>query len=51
MFSRLGTKVTVLQRGASVFPPAEKILTDRLQEILEKEGIIIKTNVEAKSSR
>ncbi|TAK04175.1 mercury(II) reductase [Patescibacteria group bacterium] len=51
MFSRFGTKVTILQRGASIFPPAEKILTDRLQQILEKEGIIIKTNAEVKSAR
>ena len=51
MFSRFGTKVTILQRGLSLFPPAEKALTDRLQEILEKEGITIKTNVEVKSAR
>jgi len=51
MFSRFGTKVTILQRGPSIFPPAEKALTDRLQEILKKEGITIKTNVEVKSAR
>ena len=51
MFARFGTKVTILQRGPSLFPPAEKALTDRLQEILEKEGIAIKTNVEVKSAR
>ncbi|MBI2673691.1 MAG: NAD(P)/FAD-dependent oxidoreductase [Candidatus Zambryskibacteria bacterium] len=51
MFSRFGTKVTILQRGPSLFPPAEKAFTDRLQELLQKEGIIIKTNVEVKSAR
>lgn len=50
MFSRFGTKVTVLQRGDSIFPHSEKTLTDRLAEILSKEGIIIKTNVEIKSA-
>jgi mercuric reductase len=51
MFSRFGTKVTVLQRSPSIFPQGEKELTERLKEILEKEGIMIKTNVEVKSAR
>ncbi|MBI2100501.1 MAG: mercury(II) reductase [Candidatus Vogelbacteria bacterium] len=51
MFSRFGTKVTILQRGPSLFPPAEKAFTDRLQELLQKEGIVIKTNVEVKKAR
>ncbi|MBI2024884.1 MAG: mercury(II) reductase [Candidatus Harrisonbacteria bacterium] len=51
MFSRFGTKVTILQRGDSIFPHSEKALTDRLTEILSKEGIIIKTNVEVKNAR
>ncbi len=51
MYSRFGTKVTILQRGSSIFPPAEKALTDRLGEILIKEGITIKTNVEVKATR
>ncbi len=46
MYSRFGTKVTLLQRNASIFPPAERELTDRLAEILTKEGITIKTNVQ-----
>ena len=50
MFSRFGTKVAVLQRGPSIFPPAEPELTTRLSEILEKEGITIKTNVEIQSA-
>jgi len=51
MFSRFGTKVTILQRGDSIFPHSEKTLTDRLAEILSKEGIVIKTNVEVRSAR
>ncbi len=51
MFSRFGTKVTILQRGDSIFPHSEKTLTDHLVEILSKEGIMIKTNVEVKSAR
>jgi mercuric reductase len=49
MYSRFGTKVTILQRGNSVFPAAEQSLTNRLAEILTKEGITIKTDVEVKS--
>ncbi|GIW61751.1 MAG: mercury(II) reductase [Patescibacteria group bacterium] len=51
MFSRFGTKVTILQRGDSILSYAEKELTDRLSEILSKEGITIKTHVEVKSAR
>jgi len=51
MFSRFGTKVTILQRGDSIFPHSEKALTDRLAEVLSKEGITIKTNAEVKSAR
>ncbi|MBI2599162.1 NAD(P)/FAD-dependent oxidoreductase, partial [Candidatus Curtissbacteria bacterium] len=51
MFSRFGTKVTILQRGDSIFPHSEKELTNRLAEILSREGIAIKTNVEVKSAR
>lgn len=51
MFSRFGTKVTILQRGDSIFPHSEKALTDRLAKVLTKEGVTIKTNVEIKSAR
>jgi len=51
MFSRFGSKVTILQRPSSIFPPAEKELTDHLEKILTKEGIIIKTSVEVKTAR
>ncbi len=51
MFSRFGTKVTILQRSDSILSRSEKKLADRLAEILIKEGITIKTNVEVKSAR
>lgn len=50
MFSRFGTKVTILQRGSSIFQLAEKELTTRLSEILTREGITIKTGVEVKKA-
>jgi len=51
MYARFGTKVTILHRGASIFSPGEEELTTRLAEILTKEGITIKTNVQVKSAR
>ncbi len=51
MYARFGTQVTLLQRGPSIFKKAEKELTDRLVEILTKEGITIKTNVSLKAVR
>jgi len=51
MYSRFGTKVTILQRGPSIFSGGERELTDKLVEILTKEGITIKTNVEIKTVR
>lgn len=51
IFSRFGSKVTILQRGPSIFPPGEKELTDRLQEVLVKEGLTIITEAEIKSAQ
>lgn len=51
MYARFGTKVTILQRNVSIFPPSERELTNRLAEILTKEGITIKTDVQVKSAR
>jgi mercuric reductase len=51
MYSRFGTRVTILERLNSIFPPAELELSERLNEILTSEGIAIKTNVEVKSVR
>lgn len=50
MYSRFGTKVTILHKGASIFRGEEE-LTTRLAEILTDEGIVIKTNVQVKSVR
>ncbi len=49
MYSRFGTKVTILHRGVSIFRGEEE-LTTRLAEILTNEGITIKTNVKVKSA-
>ncbi len=46
LFSRFGTKVTLLQRAERVFPYGEPELTDRLTQILTNEGINITTGVE-----
>ncbi|MBI2038045.1 MAG: mercury(II) reductase [Candidatus Magasanikbacteria bacterium] len=46
MYTRFGTKVTVLQRGSSILSQVEKPLTDRLTEVLEKEGVTIITNAQ-----
>lgn len=51
MYSRFGTKVTILQRGSSIFGKGEEELTNRLAEILTKEGITIETNVNLKVVR
>jgi len=50
MFARFGTKVTVLQRDASILPHVEKPLTDRLTEVLKKEGVTIITNAEVRKA-
>lgn len=46
LYARFGTKVTLLQRGPRVFPQNEPELTDKLTEILRKEGITVVTNAE-----
>jgi mercuric reductase len=51
IYSRFGSKVIILEKGSSIFPPGEKELVQRLKEILEKEGIEIKLNVEVKEVR
>lgn len=50
MYSRFGTKVTILHRGSSIFRGEEE-LTTRLAEILTNEGITIKTGVQVQSAR
>jgi len=51
MYSRFGTKVTILHRSSSIFRKGEKELTVKLSEILTKEGITIKTNVSVKEAK
>jgi mercuric reductase len=48
LFARFGTKVTVLQRAARIFPSAEQFFTDKLTDILQREGITIHTAVTVK---
>lgn len=50
MYNRFGTKVTILHKGRSISSRGEEELTNRLSEILTKEGITIKTNVQVKSA-
>jgi mercuric reductase len=47
MFARFGTKVTVLQHGPSILSQVEKPLTDRLTEVLQREGVTIMTGADA----
>lgn len=45
MYARLGSRVTVLQRGASILPRGERELASRLAAVLTGEGISIETEV------
>jgi len=49
IYSRFGTKVTILQRGERIFPHGESDLIAQLHKVLEGEGITIHTKAEAKS--
>ncbi len=51
MFSRFGTKITVLQRNKRLIPNEEPEISDSLRQYLEEEGIAIHTGVEMKSVR
>jgi len=51
MFSRFGTKVTILQRSNKIIPNEEPEISDTLRKYLEEEGISIHTGVELKSVR
>ena len=50
MFSRFGTKVTILQRNKRLIPNEEPEISDSLRQYLEEEGITIHTGVEIKSA-
>lgn len=45
MFSRLGSKVTILQRSFRILPDEMPDVTETLKDYLEEEGINIKTGV------
>lgn len=47
IYSRFGSKVTILQRGNSIMPRVETELTDRLERALTDEGITIVTGAQA----
>ncbi|MBI2613356.1 MAG: mercury(II) reductase [Candidatus Levybacteria bacterium] len=49
MYSRFGTKVTILHRGSSIFRGEEELIA-RLAEILTQEGITIKLNARVKKA-
>jgi len=51
MFSRFGTKVTILEYGPSIFGPGEPELVNKLAEILAAEGIMIYTGAKATKAR
>lgn len=48
VFSRLGTKVTVIEKMGQILPREDKEVADALEEILKKEGIEIVTCMEVK---
>ncbi|MBI3576655.1 mercury(II) reductase [Candidatus Gottesmanbacteria bacterium] len=50
MYTRFGTKVTILHRSPSIFRSEEELVM-KLTEVLTNEGITIKTNVQVKSAR
>ncbi len=49
MYHRLGCRVTILEHGPRILPAIERETSLSLQEILEKEGIKIVTNVNISS--
>ncbi len=44
LFSRFGTKVTILESQPTIFQPGEREIVERLHKFLEMEGIIIETD-------
>jgi len=48
VFSRFGSKVTVIEKAGQILPREEKELSDRLEGILKREGMEIITCVETK---
>jgi mercuric reductase len=50
MYARFGSEVTITKRSPGILPFAEKELTGRLAEILEKEGVRIISSAQIKSA-
>ncbi len=50
MFSRFGTKVTLLKRSRAIYPSSEQELTERLAQVLAGEGIAIKRGLTFKKA-
>ncbi len=48
MYSRFGTTVTVLEMLPTIFPASEPELVNRLSEVLNREGITIRTGARVK---
>ncbi len=51
MYSRLGTKITLLQRSDRIIPEEEPEISDAMRSYLEEEGIEIHTGVKIQSVR
>ena len=51
MFSRLGSRVTIIQRSAHILPTEDDDLTDELAIYLREEGLTIVTNAQTESVR
>lgn len=49
MYSRFGTRVTLLQRSNRIIPKEEPVISDMLRSYLEREGIEIHTGVNFQS--
>lgn len=49
VFSRLGSEVTVVQRGNQLMPQEDADIAASIQQVLETEGVIFKCNASAKS--
>ena len=51
MFSRLGSRVTIIQRSAHILPTEDDDLTDELAMYLREEGLTIVTNAQTETVR
>src|SRR5207248_4118918 len=48
MYRRFGSDVTILERGPRLVPREDEDVSDALREILQKEGIAVHLNAQAK---